>query len=234
MSRKAPLKVPRKAAAPGANDKAAARQKAKHQVRRRAAVRHLKGVDPALAAVIERVGRCAWDGTTDHSHFGFVLRCIVYQQLSGKAAATIFGRVEALYGGRAPTPAEMLATPQAKLRAAGLSTRKAEYARDLAQRVDAGELPLEALHAMPDATVVETLVQVRGIGRWTAQMVMMFHLGRPDVFPELDLGIQKGVQRLLGLRRLPTPERTAAIGERWAPHRTVAAWYLWRSLELPT
>lgn len=199
---------------------------------KRRAVRHLKRVDPLLGDVIARVGACRWTGSSDHTHFGFMLRCIVYQQLSGKAAATIFGRVQALYGDRAPTPAELIATRTPKLRAAGLSERKAEYARELAERVERGEIPIDALDAMTDEDVLATLIRVRGIGRWTAQMVLMFHLARADVFPELDLGIQKGVQRLLALRRLPSPERTAAVGERWAPYRTVAAWYLWRSLEL--
>ena len=194
---------------------------------------HLKRADPVLGDVIRRVGPCRWSGTSDHTHFGFVLRCIVYQQLSGKAAATIFGRVQALYGYRSPTELELLATRTAKLRTAGLSARKVEYAKELAKRSQAGEIALHALHALGDEDVLATLVRVRGIGRWTAQMVMMFHLGRPDVFPELDLGVQKGVQKLLGMRRLPSPERTAKVGELWAPYRTVAAWYLWRSLELP-
>jgi 3-methyladenine DNA glycosylase/8-oxoguanine DNA glycosylase len=199
---------------------------------RRRAVRYLKRVDPALGAVIARVGPCRWEGTTTYTHFGFVLRCIVYQQLSGKAAATIFRRVTDLYGGQAPTPEELLRTQPRKLRAAGLSERKVEYARELATRVRTGDVPLDALDAMNDAAVMDTLVRVRGIGRWTAQMVMMFHLGRPDVLPELDLGVQKAVQRLHGLRRLPTPDRMQEIGARWAPYRTVASWYLWRSLEV--
>lgn len=199
----------------------------------RRAVAHLRKVDPAFGEVIRRVGSCKWAGQSDHTHFGFVLRCIVYQQLSGKAAATIFGRVQALYGDRNPTEPELLATRTPRLRAAGLSARKVEYAKELARRSHSGEIALHELGSLPDDQVLDTLVKVRGIGRWTAQMVLMFHLGRPDVFPELDLGVQKGVQKLLGLRRLPSPERTAREGERWAPYRTVAAWYLWRSLELP-
>lgn len=199
----------------------------------RRAVVHLKRIDPVLGAMIARVGQCRWEGKSDHTHFGFVLRCIVYQQLSGKAAATIFSRVQDLYGGRSPTEPELLATRVPKLRAAGLSGRKVEYAKELAARSHSGELALHDLHALDDDAVIKTLVSVRGIGRWTAQMVLMFHLGRPDVFPELDLGVQKGLQQLLGLRRLPSPEQTAKLGERWAPYRTVAAWYLWRILELP-
>jgi DNA-3-methyladenine glycosylase II len=204
-----------------------------HANLRRKAIAHLKKADPTMGQVITRVGRCDWEGKTDHTHFGYVLRCIVYQQLSGKAAATIFRRVQEIYGGRLPTPRDILSTPVKQLRAAGLSERKAEYARELASRVEKGELPLETLHAMPDDQVIETLVQVKGIGRWTAQMVMMFHLGRADIFPELDLGVQKGVQKLLRMRKLPSPQKTAKAGEKWAPYRTVAAWYLWRSLELP-
>ena len=200
---------------------------------RRRAIAHITQVDPAFGEVIGRVGACKWVGRSDHTHFGFVLRSIVYQQLSGAAAATIFSRVQALYGGRSPTEQELLATRTAKLRAAGLSGRKVEYAKELAKRSHSGEIALHDLDGMSDDEVIETLVRVRGIGRWTAQMVMMFHLGRADVFPELDLGVQKGVQQLLGLRRLPSPERTAREGKRWAPYRTVAAWYLWRSLELP-
>lgn len=200
---------------------------------RRRAVAHITQVDPAFGEVIWRVGACKWVGKSDHTHFGFVLRSIVYQQLSGAAAATIFGRVQALYGGRSPTEPELLATRTPTLRAAGLSGRKVEYAKELATRSHSGEIALHDLDGMSDDEVIETLVRVRGIGRWTAHMVMMFHLGRPDVFPELDLGIQKGVKKLLGLRRLPSPDRTAKVGERWAPYRTVAAWYLWRSLELP-
>lgn len=199
---------------------------------RRRAVAHLRSVDPALAVVINRVGPCKWTGRTEHTHFGYVLRCIVYQQLSGKAAATIFSRVLGLYGGTTPEPGQILATGADVLRAAGLSARKVEYARELAARVRRGELPLDSLGRMPDDEVIETLVQVHGIGRWTAQMVLIFHLGRPDVFPELDLGVQKGVQRLLRMRKLPTPERMRVIGRRWAPYRSVATWYLWRSLEL--
>jgi DNA-3-methyladenine glycosylase II len=208
------------------------KRRRRHAAARRRAVAHLRGADPEMAGVIERVGRCAWEGTSDHSHFGFVVRCIVYQQLSGKAAATIFGRVQAIYGGKDPTPVQLLATPVKKLRAAGLSERKAEYTRELAQRVRDGELHLEKLDAMTDDEVMETLIQVKGIGRWTAQVVMMFHLGRLDVFPELDLGIQKGLQKLHRMRKLPNPDRTAKAGARWAPYRTVAAWYLWRSLDV--
>ena len=196
------------------------------------ALRHLRRADPVLGAVIARVGPCPLKPHTEGTHFDYVVRSIVYQQLSGQAAATIYGRVLGLYGGAPPTPAQLVKTAETTLREAGLSTRKAEYVRDLAIGVRSRALPIDRLHEMTDDEVIETLVSVRGIGRWTAQMVLMFRLGRPDVFPELDLGVQKGVQQLLALRKLPTPEKMTRIAERWAPYRTVAAWYLWRLLDL--
>jgi DNA-3-methyladenine glycosylase II len=194
-------------------------------------VRHLKKSDPVLARVIEQVGPCRFKPRSEGSHFDAVLRAIVYQQLSGKAAATIYGRVLDLYGGRAPAPAELRATSDERLRAVGLSRQKLSYAKDLAQRVVDGALPIDSLHELPDDAIVDALVQVKGIGRWTAQMFLMFRLGRPDVLPVLDLGIQKGVKLAYGLRKHPSPERVAKIGAPWAPHRTVASWYLWRLLD---
>jgi DNA-3-methyladenine glycosylase II len=159
------------------------------------------------------------------------VRTIVYQQLSGKAASTILGRVHGLYSGRAPTPAELLATPDTSLRGAGLSRQKLVYLRDLADRVENGSLPVGRLGRLSDADAIESLVAVKGIGRWTAQVFLMFRLARPDVLPEGDLGIQKAIQRAYGLRRLPTPERVMKIGAAWTPYRSVAAWYLWKSLD---
>jgi DNA-3-methyladenine glycosylase II len=161
-----------------------------------------------------------------------VCRSIIYQQLSGKAAATIHARVMGLYGGRAPLPDELAATTDEQLRGVGLSRQKLSYLKDLASRVAGNELPIETLHELPDADVIDALVSVKGVGRWTAQMFLMFRLGRPDVLPELDLGIQKAIQRAYRLRKRPTPERVLKIGAPWAPYRTVASWYLWRSLEL--
>lgn len=199
----------------------------------RRAIRHLRGVDPALGDVIARVGPYRLVPLADGTHFDYVVRCIVGQQLSGKAAATIYRHLLELFGGRKPTPVELAKTPDATLRRAGLSGRKAEYVKELAARTARADIAIERLHEMADDEVMETLVQVRGIGRWTAQMVMMFRLGRPDILPELDLGVQKAVQRLRRMRKLPTPEKLARIGAKWAPYRTYAAWYLWRSLELP-
>ena len=195
------------------------------------ALAHLRAADPRLAAVIERVGECGFEARAEGTHFGAVARAIVYQQLSGKAAGTIHRRFEELYGGRAPTAEELLATPDERLRGVGLSRQKMSYLRDLAARVAAGEVPIESLDAMPDDEVVAALVRVKGVGRWTAQIFLMFRLGRPDVLPELDLGVQKGVQLAYGRRRLPTPKDVARIGAAWAPWRTIAAWYLWRSLD---
>jgi DNA-3-methyladenine glycosylase II len=199
----------------------------------RRALRHLRTADPALAAIIDRVGPYRLTPRTDGTHFDYVVRCIIGQQLSGKAAATIYQRVRDLYGGGFPTPDEFLGTPVATLRAAGLSGRKVEYVKELAERTRARTIAILDIHDMSDDEVMETLVSVRGIGRWTAQMVLMFRLGRPDILPELDLGVQKAVQRLHRMRKLPTPEKLQKIGRKWAPYRTFAAWYLWRSLELP-
>ena len=199
----------------------------------RKALKHLRAVDPALGEVIARVGPYKLVPRADGTHFDHVVRSIVGQQLSGKAADTIYKRVLDLKGGKRPTPADFLKFPDSKLRAAGLSGRKTEYVKELARRTHDGSLAILRIHEMDDDAVMETLVSVRGIGPWTAQMVLMFRLGRPDVFPELDLGVQKAVQKLRRMRKLPTPRQMVKIGRTYAPFRTYAAWYLWRSLELP-
>jgi 3-methyladenine DNA glycosylase/8-oxoguanine DNA glycosylase len=196
----------------------------------RAAVRHLKRADPRLAVVIEAVGPCRYEVLDDVSHFEALIRSIVYQQLSGKAAATIHGRMLALFEG-APTPAALLHVPDADLRGAGLSRQKISYLRDLAEKVDQGIVPLDGLAGLDDAAVSEALCAIKGIGRWTAQMFLMFRLGRPDVLPTEDLGIRKAVQRAYRMRSLPTPARVLAVGKRWSPYSTIACWYLWRSLD---
>jgi len=197
----------------------------------RKAVAHLKRVDPVMAQVIERVGSYKGWPATGGTHFDAVARSIVFQQLSGKAAGTIHGRFQGLYGGRTPLPAELAATSDEQLRAVGLSRQKSAYLKDLGARVASGEVPIETLHELTDDEVIAALTQVKGIGRWTAQMFMMFRLGRPDVLPDLDLGVQKGIQRAYRLRKLPTPDRVQKIGAKWAPYRTVASWYLWRLLD---
>jgi DNA-3-methyladenine glycosylase II len=197
------------------------------------AIPHLKTVDPVLGAVIDRIGKLPPGPRTDGTHLGHLIRAIVYQQLSGKAAATIHGRFEALYGGRPPTPQELLATPDEKLRAVGLSGAKTLYLKDLAARAAAGTLPVDRLHDLDDATLTEALTSVKGIGKWTAQMFLMFRLGRPNVLPDLDLGVRKAIQQVYGLREMPTPQEVQARGAPWSPYASFAAWYLWRSLELP-
>jgi len=198
-------------------------------------IRHLKSVDPVLATVIDRVGPCRLEPRREGTHFDALVRSIVYQQLSGKAASTILGRVQALYGGRAPTPAELVATPDETLRAAGLSRQKLSYLKDLAAKVESGVVPLaaDAIDHLDDEEIIDRLVQVKGIGRWTVHMFLLFRLGRPDVLPELDLGIQNAIRRAYRLRKQPRPKDVLRIGKKWTPHASVASWYLWRSLEGP-
>lgn len=184
-----------------------------------------------MADIIARVGPCRFAPRADGSHFHHVVRSIVFQQLSGSAASTIHRRVVALFRDAEPTPAQLAATTDRALRDAGLSRQKIGYLRDLARHVLAGDLPIESLHALDDADVIAALTQVKGIGVWTAQMFLMFRLGRPDILPDLDLGIRKAIQRAYRTRGLPPPHRVQRIGAVWAPHRTIASWYLWRSLE---
>ena len=198
---------------------------------RRRAVAHLKKSDPRLAAVISRVGPCRFAPRAEGTHFDALCRAVVYQQLSGKAAGTIHGRFLALYGGRPPLPGELLETPDTDLRDAGLSRQKLGYLKDLAERVESGDVALDRVESLDDDAVVAALTRVKGIGRWSAHMFLMFRLGRPDVLPDLDLGIQKGIQLALGLDALPAPREVLEAGEPWRPYRTIASWYLWRSLE---
>lgn len=186
-----------------------------------------------MATVIDAVGRCTLTPRTEWTHFDSILRSIVYQQLSGKAAATIHGRVIALVGEGAEAPQRIVATSHDDLRAAGLSNAKARYVRNLAEHVLDGSLPVEALHELSDEEIIAALTQVKGIGKWSAQMFLMFRLGRPDVLPGTDLGVQKGIQRAYRLRKLPTAAQVLRRGAKWAPYRTIAAWYMWRVLELP-
>jgi DNA-3-methyladenine glycosylase II len=198
----------------------------------RKAVSHLRRADPVMARVIERVGPCRFRVNDGGSHFDAVVRSIVYQQLSGSAAATIHSRLLALHGGATPEPARLLAMPDELLRGVGLSRQKISYLRDLAVRVEAGDVPLSSIQELDDDAVIEALTRVKGVGRWTAQMFLMFRLGRPDVLPELDLGVRKAIQLAYRTRALPSTERVHKIGKRWAPYRTIASWYLWASLDM--
>ena len=186
--------------------------------------------DPVLRDLMRRHGRC---GLADSQHtdpFQALVHAIVSQQLSTKAAATIASRVDGLMGGL-PTPAHVGAVSDAQLRSAGLSGQKVGYVRDLCRCLEDGTLRLDALDAMTDDQVIEALTSVKGIGRWTAEMFLMFRLHRPDILPVGDLGIVKAIQAAYRLRARPTPTRMLSLGETWRPYRSVACWYLWASLD---
>ena len=198
-----------------------------------AAVKHIRRVDPELAAVIRRAGRCGLEPRLRHPPFEELLEAIVYQQLSGKAAATIYGRVRALYPRRrALNPAALLDTPDDALRGAGLSRAKLAAARDLAAKTIEGVVPTAAaLRRMPDDEIVARLTAVRGVGRWTVEMLLIFRLARPDVLPVDDYGVRKGFAIAFGKRELPSARDLERYGERWKPWRSVASWYLWRAAD---
>jgi len=185
--------------------------------------------DPVIAALIRRHGPCGLAKAQHEDAFTALVHAIVSQQLSTKAAATIARRFDALFDGP-PTPAAVALVDDAQLRAVGLSAQKVRYIRDLCARISDGSLPLDRVNELADEDVILSLTRVKGIGRWTAEMFLMFRLHRPDVLPVDDLGILKAVQRAYGLRKLPRPERLTKIGEPWRPYRSVACWYLWASL----
>ena len=191
--------------------------------------------DPALARIIQRVGPTGLGDARDGrppDHYGALIRAIVGQQLSTKAARSIFGRLTERFDGRTPTPQEVLADDPEELRAAaGLSRAKVGFLRSLAEHVISGELELELLDVMPDEQVIEELVAVKGLGIWTAHMFLMFHLERPDVLPVGDLGVRKAIELAYGLDGLPDAATMQQIAEPWRPHRTLASRYLWRSLD---
>lgn len=188
--------------------------------------------DPVMAGLIRRAGPCRLGASRHEDPFFLLLRAIVSQQLSTKAAATIFGRLCALFPAERPSPARLLALDDATLRGVGLSTNKTRFVRDLASRVRDRRLDLAALEQQDDATALQALTAVLGIGTWTAEIFLMFQLHRPDVFPAADLGLLTAMRRVYGLRARPTPKRALRLAEPWRPYRSVAAWYLWRSLEL--
>ena len=188
--------------------------------------------DPVIATLIRQHGECGLASSQRTDPFHALLHAIIAQQLSTKAAKTIEGRFSALFDG-GPTPAAVVRASDEKLRAVGLSPQKLKYVRDLCARILDGSLNLDALALLTDDEVIEALTSVKGIGRWTAEMFLMFRLHRPDVLPVGDLGIVKAVQRAYKLRGLPTPARLTKIGETWRPYRSVACWYLWASLDAP-
>jgi DNA-3-methyladenine glycosylase II len=186
--------------------------------------------DPVIRDLMRRYGACGLAHAQHTDPFRALIHSIISQQLSTRAAATIESRFRALFGG-VPTPSQVAATPEAQLRAVGLSGQKVKYVRDLCRRVEDGSLPLTTFDAMSDDEVIAALTQVKGIGRWTAEMFLMFRLHRPDVLPVDDLGIVKAVRQAYGLRTLPSAKRLMSLGESWRPYRSVACWYLWASLD---
>jgi DNA-3-methyladenine glycosylase II len=195
----------------------------------RAGTVHLRRADPRLGAVIDRIGGCKLRqrGPIYQSLF----RSILYQQLAGSAAAAIERRVYGLFGGKAPAPADFLRADPADLRGAGLSRQKLTYLKDLAARFADGRLRAQRLARLPNDELVAAVTTVHGVGEWTAHMLLIFSLGRPDVLPVGDYGVRKGVQRLYGLRTLPERRTLERIAAPWRPYRSIASWYVWRSVD---
>ena len=195
------------------------------------AVNHLKKCDPVLRAIIERVGSCRMEFSP--AEFSSLAEAIVYQQLNGKAAVTIFNRFTALAGDPL-TPEGILKLSDEQLRSVGLSKQKSSYLKDLAAKTAAGALDFSRLHELPDEEVIEHLTQVKGIGVWTAHMFLMFSLRRPNVLPTGDYGVQMAIKKHYKKRKLPKPKDMEKIAKAWAPYRSVACWYMWRSLDIKT
>jgi DNA-3-methyladenine glycosylase II len=195
----------------------------------RQAVEHLTAADPRLAAWIERIGPCTM--VFHPPEFSTLARSVVFQQLSGKAAATIYGRLETALGPGGVSPHGILTMEPEQMRPLGLSSQKAKYLRSLAEKTVDGTINFAQLPDMPDDEVIAHLTSAKGVGVWTAQMFLMFALRRPDVLPLGDLGIRNAMQRLYGLRTPPKPERMAKIARPWRPYATYACWYLWRGLD---
>lgn len=192
------------------------------------AARDIARVDPAFKRLVTKVP--FEPRQPDGDYFGTLACAIVFQQLAGRAAAAIHGRFLALYDGT-PTPEAILRTSVEELRAVGLSLNKATSIRDLALKVTDGTVPLDRIEALEDEEIINRLSAVRGIGRWTAEMFLIFHLRRPDVWPVDDFGVRKGYARIHGLTELPKPKELAAAGEIYRPYRSVAAWYCWRAVD---
>jgi DNA-3-methyladenine glycosylase II len=195
----------------------------------RKAILHLKKSDPVLRGLIERIGPYGIEFL--EPDFATLVRAIVYQQLSGKVASVIFDRLAAAAGDGRLTPEAVLQLSPRKMRAQGLSKQKIAYIRDLAARAVSGEVEFAALEKLPDEAVYERLTRLKGIGVWTAQMFLIFALRRTDVLPSADLGIRAAVRKAYGYPDLPKPSQVEKLAQRWRPYCTVAAWYLWRSLE---
>lgn len=200
----------------------------------RKAAAHLTKVDRILARVIRKVGPGDVAFTRGVNPYRTLVSAVAHQQLTGKAAKTILGRVIALYPGKKfPTPEDLVRTPDAKLRGAGFSRAKVAAVKDIAAKTISGVVPsARAMAKLSDAEIVERLTSIRGVGPWTVEMMLIFTLGRPDVLPITDYGVRKGFALTYQLKELPSPKDVLAFGERWKPHRSAAAWYLWRATEI--
>jgi DNA-3-methyladenine glycosylase II len=196
----------------------------------RAARRHLMKCDPTLRDLIKRVGPCTLHAVAPKDAFETLCRTIASQQLSTKAAETIFGRFCDLFPNRRPTPERVMTLSDDRIRACGFSRAKVSFVKDLASHVIDGRLDLQRLRRHPDEEVLRQLVAVKGIGRWTAEVFLMFRLGRPDILPADDLGLMNAVHRAYKLRKRPDARTLRKMGDRWRPYRSVVAWYLWASL----
>ncbi|KAF6243542.1 DNA-3-methyladenine glycosylase 2 family protein [Nitrosopumilus sp. b1] len=192
-----------------------------------AAIRHLKK-DSKLAEIIFNVGACKI--RTTRNRYESLVEAIITQQLSGSAAKSISERFRLLYSSRFPKPIDVLKTSDSKLKKTGLSQMKVSYIKDLSKKISSKELQLNKMRNLSDEQVIEELIRVRGIGRWTAEMFLIFSLGRLDVLPVGDLGLKKGIKRLHNLKELPSEDKMKKIAEKWRPYRTIATWYLWKSL----
>ena len=196
-----------------------------------AARRHLVKADPKLGLIIRRIGKCELHSVAPRDPFEALCMSIASQQLSTKAADTIFGRFCDLFPpNRRPTPERVMTLADDEIRGVGFSRPKVTFIKDLASHVLDGRLDLRGLRKHPDDEVMRQLVAVKGIGRWTAEIFLMFRLGRPDILPADDLGLMNAVHRAYGLRKRPTPDKLRQMGEAWRPYRSIAAWYLWASL----
>jgi len=194
------------------------------------ALQHLKKSDSVLAGLIVEVGAFGLQLKLEQTPFEALLRAIVYQQLSGRAAGSILNRVLELYDGEFPKPDELLATSDERLRTCGLSRAKVKAVQDLAEKTKQGELPVpDEIDAMDDAAIIDAYSKVRGIGPWTVEMLLIFNLGRPDVLPATDLGIRRGYSVIFATDELPSPSALLAHGVIWKPYRSVASWYLWQA-----
>lgn len=197
------------------------------------AIEHLSRADKILARLIKKVGPCSLKPRKRRDLFEALVTAVAHQQLNGTAAQTILGRVKGLYPGqRFPTPEQLLATPDERLRGAGLSRAKTLSIKDIAAKTISGVVPSRAaLRGMSDAEIYERLTGIRGVGPWTVEMLLIFTLGRTDILPVTDYGVRKGFALTYGWKELPTPRELLEFGVRWQPHRSTAAWYFWRALD---